>query len=121
MESNPFAPPDLIEETDRGVYGDHARCLRKTLLYREIRFDGSIEGLFIYDGWWFRQKITLNGNSVWFRISWLNIHRNAAFDLPTSIDPLQRRCRVEIEFSQFLLIRRFRVWLDGETLYDEIA
>ncbi len=118
--ANPFAPTVDLIESDRGVFGDHAACLRRSLLYRVVQIHQPIEAVFLYDGWWFRQKILVDGRIVWFRISWLTIHRRAEFELPPEIDSRQRRCRMEIDFSRALFIRRFRLWIGDTLVYDEI-
>lgn len=116
---NPYAVPNTIEN-DRGVFADHARLRRGGFLYREIEFDQPFQGRFVYDGWWFRQRITINGARTWFRISWLTIFREAEFHLPVEVDRAERRCRIEIGFTRGLTIQRFRVWLDEQLIYDEI-
>ena len=73
-----------------------------------------------YSGWWFRQKIELQGEVVWFRISWLTILRRAEFRLPSSIDRNQSPVEIEITFGRMLQIRRFRLWISHELAYDEV-
>ncbi|QDV64723.1 hypothetical protein [Crateriforma conspicua] len=117
---NPFAPTINLPEERQGVFTELAECEGKNFLYRRLNVMGPFPGTLLYDGRWFRQKIEFAGHLVWFRISWLIIHRKAEFRLPPAVDPEQRTCRMEIDFSRFLWIRRFRIWM-GETLvYDEI-
>ncbi len=117
--TNPYAVPANLPD-DRGVYGDHARLLRGGFLYRVIEFESPFEGTFVYDGWWFRQQISINGIKAWFRISWLTIFRNAEFRLPVEVDPEQPAVSVEIRFTRGLSIQRFRVWVGERLVYDEI-
>ena len=90
-------------------------------MYRVIEFDAPIACQMVYDGWWFRQKIEINGHVAWVRISWLTIHRKVEFRVPKSVDASEPEGRIEIEFGRGLGIRRFRVWLAGELAYDEIS
>jgi len=120
MSGNPFQPTVHVDGPQKGQFGDGARQIRAHFLYREIELEAPIRARFVYDGWWFRQKITFNGQLVWFRVSWLKIHREATFNLPAEIDPERRLVKLEITFSPALWIRRFQILLDGETIYDEI-
>ncbi len=117
--TNPYAVPATIPD-DRGIFADQARLLRGSFLYRVIEFDGALKGTFVYDGWWFRQQITINGVRAWFRISWLTIFRNAEFKVPAEVHSAQPHVRVEIGFTRGLSIRRFQVWVDEAIVYDEI-
>ncbi len=158
---NPFAVSTELTE-QRGVFGDASRRRRSALLYREIEFRSPFTGRFVYSGWWFRQKIEINGETVWFRISWMQIFRHATFTIPLAIasphaedappsdaaplggttpslalgtdadqlatdPPAASRGtgseipgRVEIDFTRGLMIRRFRLWIADELVYDEI-
>lgn len=114
---NPFeAPPSVNEEAV--VFGEAVRK-RGGLLHREIEFRQPVAAKLVYDGKWFRQKIEIDGHVVWYRISWLTIHRTAKFKLPgaASADP---DARMEVDFTKGLGIRRFRVWMNDELAYDEI-
>ena len=53
-------------------------------------------------------------------ISWAAILREIDFCVPGSEGTPQTDGRIEIEFSTGLRIRRFRVWLSGEIVFDEI-
>lgn len=141
LRDNPFAVSTELT-AQRGVFGDAARCLRSGLLYREIEFGSPFAGVLVYSGWWFRQKIEINGETVWFRISWMQIFRHAAFTIsPAAIPPaaigempsvrgakpgVAGRIepgvagRIEIDFTRGLMIRRFRLWIADELVYDEI-
>lgn len=116
--TNPFAPPSSVT-LERGVFGG-ARQKRSGFLYRVIDIDSPVQTQLVYSGWWFRQKLELDGLLVWFRISWLTITRQADFRLPASIDPDQSPGKLEIEFGRGLAIRRFRVWIQDQLIYDEI-
>lgn len=151
------------------MFGDTSERRRSALLYREIEFRSPFAGRFVYSGWWFRQKIEINGETVWFRISWMRIFRHATFTIrrdtpssqtdrtlpnegstprgtgiplaelpttnaaqvpttqsPTDQPPAAARTeseipgRVEIDFTRGLRIRRFRLWIADELVYDEI-
>ena len=116
--TNPYAVTAVTDEL--GVFSDRARRLRAGFLYREVELQAPFTANFVYDGWWFRQKITFNGITAWFRISWLTILRTAEFRVPAEVDPREPKGRVEIEFSRGLSIRRFRIWIEEKLIYDEI-
>ncbi len=116
---NPFdAPPILVDE--KGVFADNAKRIRGFFLHRVIDFTEPFAGRLVYDGWWFRQIVTVNGIRTWYRISWLQIHRVVEFKLPVDVDSLQRLCRIDIHFGRGLQIRRFQVTIGGIVAYDEI-
>lgn len=115
------------EPAHRGAFAEHAVLLRSGFLYRVIDIQEPFVGQLAYDGWWFRQTVEINGRSQWFQISWLKIHTRLEFRLPADIpvDPAwgdadNRLMSIEIGFSRGLMIRRFRIWLAGRILYDEI-
>lgn len=114
---------------EKGVFSECATLHRRSFLYREIQFEKPFQGTFVYNGWWFRQVITLNAVPCWFRISWLRIHSRFEFELPEELTPAgdlysaaesSQTVHGEIEFSRTLAIRRFRVWLGEQVIYDEI-
>jgi hypothetical protein len=76
---------------------------------------------FIYDGWWFRQTIKISGHMAWSQISWLTIERKAEFELPQEVSAHRLPCKIEIDFAKALLIKRFRIWIDDDLVYDEIS
>lgn len=155
MESNPFAPTSEISE-DLGVFGD-AVLKKKGFLHRVILFtspsnwagqpsslgrsagtadvDGNETPLeLVYNGWWFLQRVHLNGQLVWWTISWTTIHSQVEIDLsqipdlapigspePVGSHGFPEHLRIEISFIRGLRIRRFRVWLDHQIRYDEIC
>jgi hypothetical protein len=117
--TNPFAVSSEVAG-QRGVFGDHARLRRSAFLFRVIDFERPFAGTLVYSGWWFRQKVEIAGEVVWFRISWLTIERRAEFRIPVGVDPSRPKGRLEIDFTRGLRIRRFRVWIEGQIAYDEI-
>ncbi|MFG0254014.1 MAG: hypothetical protein ACF787_02780 [Rhodopirellula sp. JB053] len=124
--ANPFSI-SASAPLEKGVFAEHARLRRRNFLYRVIEINHPLAGTLTYSGWWFRQTIEINGNSCWFRISWLRIQPHFEFEVPESVaiqpgwgDANDRRMKVEIHFSRTLMIRRFRIWLAGRILYDEI-
>lgn len=119
MTENPFLPTTELPH-ERGVFSDHARLRRSAFLYRDIDFDGPLNARFVYTGWWFRQAVYLNGEAVWFRISWTRIDSSISFLVPPTIRSEGGVGQVEIDFTRGLTIRRFRVFIDGRNLYDEI-
>ncbi len=118
MTLNPFVAPATPSD-ERGVFGN-ARRLRSSFLYRVIQLEAPYCCRIVYDGWWFRQKIEVNGEVVWFQISWLTIRRHLEFKVPASLASDQPDARIEIDFGRSLMIRRFRLWIDGQIAYDEI-
>lgn len=130
---NPFAPAKSVQE-EIGVFGD-AVLLKKAFLYRVIRFgehsrmtaenSDSILDL-TYSGWWFVQRVHVNGLLVWWAISWRSIWPLIEIDLTKRLPELReiglpKKIKIELDFTTGLRIRRFRVWLDQEIRYDEIS
>ena len=115
---NPYAVTSHVDTAER-AYGDHARLVQSSFLFRVIEFDRPFEGRLRYSCWWWRQRIEINGHRVWFRISWLKIHSRAAFRIPASIDASGPEAGIEIDLTRSNGIRRFRFWIEGETVYDE--
>ena len=118
MTTNPFSASNPIPD-QRGVFGS-ARRIRAGFLYRVIEVDAPLRCQVVYDGWWFRQKIEINGNVAWFQISWLTIRRRVDFGIPKQVDRSGRRAAIEIHFGPSLMIRRFRLWIAEQIVYDEI-
>tara|TARA_R110002049_G_scaffold2750_2_gene21786 strand:- start:670943 stop:671302 length:360 start_codon:yes stop_codon:yes gene_type:complete len=117
--SNPFAvTTSQIDE--RGVFGDHARRIRGGFLYRVIELDRPYRCRLTYNGRWFVQRIKFDSYSAWRQISWLTIRPRAEFRVPAAIDASQPVARIEIGFTRGLMMRRFRVWIDGAIVYDEV-
>jgi len=115
---NPFAAPQSTSN-ERGVFGN-ARRIRSGFLFRVIEFESSPIEHLVYDGWWFRQKVKIDGVRLWQIVSWLTIRRQIEISLPASGSRNSATLRIEIDFGRSLLIRRFRVWIDENLLYDEI-
>jgi hypothetical protein len=115
---NPFAVTNL-PPSERGVFGD-ARRIRSSFLYRVIELGSPSYCRIVYDGWWFRQKVEIDGVLAWWRISWLTIQRRVEFRVPAEVNAKQPHGRIEIEFGRGLMIRRFRCWIDDSLVYDEI-
>jgi hypothetical protein len=118
MPTNPFSVPTELPD-ERGVFGE-ARLIRKGFLYRVIEIESPFHFQLVYDGWWFRQTVKINGLMAWSQISWLKIERDAEFDLPSEVSADPLRCKIEINFAKALLIRRFRIWIDNHLAYDEV-
>lgn len=114
---NPFSVPAIIPN-ERGVF-EGGRKIRSGFLYRMIEID-SPRCQMVYDGWWFRQKVTFDRETAWMQISWLTIRRRVEFKVPAAVDPLEPDGVIEIDFGRTLMIRRFRLWIGGEIVYDEI-
>ena len=106
---------------EKGYFGDHSRRKDGAFLYRVVEIRHPIATEFVYSGWWFRQTIDIAGERVWGQISWLDLKKEAEFRLPESIDPSRRPGRMEIDFTRGLRIRRFRIWIADELIYDEVA
>lgn len=104
----------------QGYFGDHASTKAGAFLYRVVEIRHPISAEFVYSGWWFHQSISIAGTRVWGQISWLTIQKRAEFTLPPSVDPECRTGRIEIDFSRGLQIRRFRIWIADELIYDEV-
>ncbi len=104
-----------------GFFGDHASRTEGAFLYRVVEISKPIATRFVYSGWWFRQTIDFDGLRVWSKISWLTIDRVVSFELPWEIDGQRRSGRVEIDFGRGLQIRRFRIWIGDDLVYDEVT
>ena len=118
MDTNPFSAPNPVPD-QRGVFGN-ARKLRTGFLFRVIEIDAPIPCRLVYDGWWFRQKIEVNGTIAWFQVSWLTIRRHVKFRIPKQVHPAEPQAAIEIDFGPSLMIRRFRLWVAEHLVYDEI-
>ena len=117
--NNPFSAPSEIAP-EPSLFAPHAQLVRRFFLYREIQFKRPEPYLFTYTGWWFRQKITIADQNVWFRVSWLSLLKRAEFRIPASVDPREPHGVMEINFGRTLSILRFRLWFDDELVFDEI-
>ncbi len=118
--TNPFAPTTILPN-ERGVFADGAVRKRAFFVYRAIDFSSPFVGELIYDGWWFRQKVSINGITLWWRVSWVSFHKQIEFHLPPQIDGSESAVRIDIHFGRGLGIRRFQVTVAGMIAYDEIA
>ncbi len=118
--TNPFAPSTILPD-ERGVFADGAVRQQAGFVYRVIEFTHPFVGELVYDGWWFRQKVSINGRTLWWRISWVNFYKQIEFQLPPEIDVDERPLRIEIHFGRGLSIRRFQVSVAGMIVYDEIV
>jgi hypothetical protein len=116
--NNPYQPPQTLDQS-LGSYGDHARLLKRGFLFRKIEFSQPFQGVLVYNGWNFLQRIIIDDIVVWKRISWVVIHRNAKFRLPPQLDPSERQCEMQITFSRGLRMKRFALLVAGEIVYDE--
>lgn len=115
----------------REVFSDHARLVERSFLYRVVEVTGPFQARLTYSGWWFRQVLLIDQTPCWFQISWLKIHPRIEIDLPVSVPVApgwagpecvaSRRLALQLDFSRGLRIRRFRIWLAGRILYDEIT
>ncbi len=102
-----FALADLAER-DKG-----------TFVYRRLNLHWPVEAELEYSGWNFLQRLWINGQLVWKRISWVSFHRRIDFVMPKSVDPEQHHGVIEIDFARALRIRRFLVRLGDRVVYDE--
>ena len=99
----------------------HSTRKEAAFLYRAVDIRHPLAVELVYSGWWFRQTVDLDGIRVWSQISWLRIRNKAEFRLPKSVDPEGREGKIEIDFSRALKIRRFRIWIAEELVYDEVV
>ena len=105
----------------KGYFGEHSSLIEGAFLYRVVEIRHPIDAEFVYSGWWFLQRIRINGRKVWSKISWLTIKDRVEFQLPESIDPEKRSGRIEIDFGRGLRFRRFRIWIGDQLVYDEVV
>lgn len=117
---NPYSVSSA-EPLEEGWFADRATRRQGGFLFRKLDISHPFAANVLYSGWWFRQKIEFNGHVVWWRISWLWIKKSATFRLPAEVDTERRDGKIEIDFSRGLRIRRFRLWIDEEVIYDEVA
>ena len=115
---NPFAVTD-VAPLETGIFGRSKR-VRSNFLHRVIDVGEPHSFRLKYDGWWFSQKIEIDGTLVSRRISWLTVQRKVEFPVPPKVDSSEPKGRIEIDFTRGLMIRRFRVWIADELVYDEI-
>jgi len=129
---NPFAPTAEVLQQP-AIFGD-AQLAREAFLFRVIDLKTPIACRLTYSGWWFVQRISVDGRRVWWKVSWLNLERVIRFSVPHRIesaigaetgageaDQNLIDGRIEIDFGRGLRIRRFRVWFDDELTFDQIA
>ncbi len=116
--TNPYDPPPVVLD-QRPNYLDQARLLKAGFLYRKIEFDVPFQGLLVYSGWNFLQRIRINDILVWKRVSWVVIHRQAQFQLPAELDPQQRQAQVDLRFSRGLMMEGFSLRIGQQVVYDE--
>jgi hypothetical protein len=117
---NPYSATARTD-LERGFYSQNATRIESSFLYRVVEIYHPVAVKLVYSGWWFRQTVDVAGIRVWSQISWLTIRDKAEFDLPESVDPEGRGGRIEIDFSRSLRIRRFRIWIAEELVYDEVV
>ncbi|QEF99513.1 hypothetical protein Mal15_35780 [Stieleria maiorica] len=120
MSINPYSVT-AEAPLQKGYFGEHSHRKEGAFLYRVVEIRHPIEAELVYSGWWFRQTIDIAGRRVWRRISWIGLKKLAEFKLPESIDPYRRPGRIEIDFSRGLRIRRFRIWIGDQLVYDEVT
>ena len=118
MPTNPFSVPNELPD-ERGVFG-HARLIKRGFLYRVIEIETPTDMRFVYDGWWFRQTVKISNHMAWSQISWLTIERNVEFELPAEVSAARSPCKIEIDFAKALMIKRFRIWINDQLVYDEV-
>lgn len=115
MTTNPYESPRLTREPHRIEY-PNARILQSGFLYRKVEFSRPFAGTLTYDSWWWRQRVQLDGNTLWFRISWRKIHDRIEFVIPSQ--PAMPAL-LEITFGRNLAILRFKISVRGELIFDE--
>ncbi|MEO1618820.1 MAG: hypothetical protein AAFV88_23420 [Planctomycetota bacterium] len=91
MKPNPYAPTATTPEAE-GYFGDFASRAAGTFLYRVIEVEHPFEMTLIYNGWWFRQRVQVNGEIVWSKISWLTIEPAIEFTLPDTVAGEETPC-----------------------------
>lgn len=116
--TNPYEPPKSADLA-KGNFGEHSRLIKSGFLYREIELYNPVKAYILYNGWNFLQRIFVDDQLVWKRISWVVIHRYARFQFPASVDPHQRWGELKIQFRRGLMVRRFSMIFDGSIVYDE--
>ncbi len=114
---NPYRSPAPVQRQGR-LYGEAARRRAGGFLYREIELTGRVEGVLRYNGWWFVQRIHLDEQLLWRKISWLRIERFVEFTLP-SVSGEELAASLHMEFDSRLRFRGFHLLADGYTLYEE--
>ncbi|QDT09597.1 hypothetical protein [Planctomycetes bacterium K23_9] len=142
---NPYSAATNIP-SEQGIFAESADLLRSAFLYRMIRVHDPNQGsspaagetesefgnasrngtLITYSGWWFWQRVVVDNRRVWSKVSWVALNREITFRIPSTESSAQRSAadersgRIEIDFGPGLRIRRFRVWVDAEIIFDEI-
>lgn len=58
--TNPFAPTTNLPN-ERGVFADGATRRQASFVYRVIEFTSPFTGILVYNGWWFQQQVSING------------------------------------------------------------
>jgi hypothetical protein len=117
---NPYLPPVPLAQSQQ-PYQVPARLLRGGFLFRDIQFHYPFEFRFRYSGWNFIQRIRIDGQIVWRKISWIVIHRQAEFFVPESLDPAGLPYRMVIEFGFGLRMRRFQLLRGNAIIWEDLG
>ena len=125
---NPYsATTNLTDHT--GIFTDSAQLIRSAFLYRMIRLDdlpirgatGADGCVVTYSGWWFWQRVKVDAQIVWSQVSWVSLSRTIEFKFPPSREgDSTLQGGIEIDFAPGLRIKRFRLSVDGQVVFDEI-
>lgn len=123
--SNPFAPPKTATDIDtlrkelRAQENGDPVCVYRGLLEREVIAPGEKGWKLEYSGINFRQRIRLNGKTVWWCITWIWFQRFIHFRAPASPGQPDADWMVEVFVGRFLRIARFRVVINGQEVFFE--
>ena len=116
---NPYrASSNVLPEP--GIYLNSAVLCGSSFLFRSIQIERPFSHRLVYSGWWLLQKITIDGQCVWSTVSWPALKRTISFTIPGPGLDFYADGFIEIDFAPGLRIRRFRVWIDGEIVFDEV-
>jgi len=96
-----------------------AICTERSLLAREIVMPGARGWRIDYSGVNFRQRIRLNGRTVWWCITWIWFQRFITFRAPIQEGEPEAEWLIEIVVGRFLKIDRFRISINGQDVFVE--
>jgi hypothetical protein len=125
--SNPFAPPSTqlgLHELKAELNGDdvvaEAVCVRRGLLERDVVMSGATPWTLEYSGLHFRQVVRVNGEAVWWCITWIWFTRFIEFRKPLAPGLPDSHWLVEVVIGRFLRLATFRIVIDGKEVFRDV-
>jgi hypothetical protein len=116
---NPYQPPSDTEPRNFS-FADLAVRTEGSFVYRELKLNWPLRARLRYSGWNFLQRVWIDDQLVWKRISWVTFYRQIQFVIPKEIDPRELKGEILIDFGWGLRIRRMTVTIENRLVYEEL-